>query len=238
MRFAVIGDIHSNKFALESVLKDINMKKVDFIISTVDLVGYLPFVNEVIDMIKVNKILVVQGNHDKHIADSKSVDKNTIIKMTEEQAQSNASSAYTNWVITEGNRKYLRNLPNKIKIDFHGLKVLIVHGSHRSINEYLYNEKEILKSVVTELDEDIIICGHTHLPYHSVINNKHFINAGSVGKPKHGDSNATYVIISIEDGKVESEIVKVSYNVESLIKAIEDNRMISNQLIPMIKEGF
>lgn len=47
MRFAVIGDVHSNKFALESVLMDIAERNVDFIVSTGDLIGYLPFPNEV-----------------------------------------------------------------------------------------------------------------------------------------------------------------------------------------------
>ncbi len=69
MRFAVIGDIHSNKFALDSVLNDIAERNVDFIVSTGDMVGYLPFPNEVIDMIRNNKVLVVKGNHDKHIAE-------------------------------------------------------------------------------------------------------------------------------------------------------------------------
>jgi putative phosphoesterase len=238
MRVAVIGDIHSNKFALESVLEDINSKKVDFIISTGDLVGYLPFVNEVIDMMRANKILVVQGNHDKKIADSVPVNEESIHKMTEEQIHSSASAAYTNWIITADNRKYLKNLPSQLSIDCNGLKVLVVHGSHKSINEYLYEDKEILEPLSSELYEDIIICGHTHLPYHSTINNKHFINAGSVGKPKQGDSNSVYVIISVEDGKVESEIVKVSYDVESMVKAIEGNSRISNKLIPMLREGL
>jgi putative phosphoesterase len=238
MRFAVIGDIHSNKFALESVLEDINSKNVDFVISTGDLVGYMPFVNEVIDMIRANRVLVVQGNHDKRIADSKPVDDEVINSMSEEQIHSGASSAYTNRVITEENRKYLKNLPGQLRIDYDGLKVLVVHGSHRSINEYLYEDKEILEPLSKELDEDIIICGHTHLPYHSIINGKHVINAGSVGKPKHGDSNGVYVIITVEEGKAYSEIVKVSYDVESMVKAIEGNKMISNMLIPMLKEGF
>lgn len=238
MRFAVIGDIHSNKFALESVLEDINSKRVDFVISTGDLVGYLPFVNEVIDMIRANRVIVVQGNHDKRIADSEPIDEDTIKTMSEEEIQSSASSAFTNWIIREDNRKYLKNLPSQLRIDGNGLKLVVVHGSHISINEYLYEDKEILEPLSTELDEDIIICGHTHLPYHSIINNKHFINAGSVGKPKHGDPDAAYVIINIEEGKVESEIVKVSYDVESMIKAIEGNKMISSKLIPGLKEGF
>lgn len=237
MRFAVIGDIHSNKFALQSVLEDINSKRVDFIVSTGDLVGYLPFPNEVVDMIRENRILVVQGNHDKFIAESELITDEEINKMTEEQIQSNASSAFTNWSITDENRNYLKNLPEQLRINCNGLKLQIVHGSHRVVDEYLYEDKEKLAELAKTLEEDILICGHTHIPYHLTIDNKHFINAGSVGKPKHGDSRAAYVIINVENGKVKSEIIKVSYDIESIIKVIEENRMISNKLIPMLLQG-
>ncbi|MBC2579037.1 metallophosphoesterase [Clostridium sp. DJ247] len=238
MRFAVIGDIHSNIFALESVLKDIEARKVDFIVSTGDLVGYLPFPNEVIDTIKQNKILVVQGNHDKHIANSEAVEDDKINKMSGEEIQKNASAVYTNWIITNDNRKYLKNLSQKINIQCNGFKVLVVHGSPRVIDEYLYESEDTLTEIAKSIDEDIIVCGHTHIPYHVVVEKKHFINAGSVGKPKHGEPLATYVIIDIIDKEVKSEIIKVSYDVEKIVRAIEDNKMISNKLILMLKEGF
>ena len=54
MRFAVIGDIHSNIYALEAVHTDIKSKNVDFIVSTGDLVGYMMYPNEVIEFLKKN----------------------------------------------------------------------------------------------------------------------------------------------------------------------------------------
>lgn len=238
MRFAVIGDVHSNIFALESVLKDIEERKVDFIISTGDLVGYLPFPNEVIHTIRKNKILVVQGNHDRGIAKSKPIQDESINNMSEEELHKSASSAFTNWIITAENRKYLDNLPQKLKIEGQQLTVLIVHGSPRLIGEYLYEDSEKLAELSTEIDEDIVICGHTHIPYHQIVNNKHFINAGSVGKPKHGGLEAAYVIVSLEDAEIKSEMIKVSYDIETIITAIRGNRMISDELIPMLRKGF
>ncbi len=238
MRFAIIGDIHSNKFALESVLNDIKIKEVDFIVSTGDLVGYLPFPNEVIEMMRYNKVLVVQGNHDKRIGDSKCIDDNIINNMLEEEIQNKASLAFTNWIISDKNRKYLKNLPKMLKMSCGELEILIVHGSNREIDEYLYEDEEYLTNISKTLKEDILVCGHTHIPYYLQIDNKHFINVGSVGKPKHGDSRATYVIINIEDGKVENEIIKVSYDINNMVKAIKENNMISDKLIPMIEEGY
>ncbi|GIM30077.1 phosphoesterase [Clostridium polyendosporum] len=238
MRFAVIGDIHSNKYALESVLEDIDTKNVDFIVSTGDLVGYLPFPNEVIQLIKKYRVISVQGNHDKYIAESNPLQEKDIIDMSEEKIQGNASSIFTNLVISDENRVYLKGLPTKISFHCNGLKILVVHGSHREIDEYLYEDKENLYNLSKSIDEDILICGHTHIPYNLTINKKHFINAGSVGKPKNGAPQATYITVDVKDEKVYSEIIKVDYNIEGIVKAIEENKMISNKLISMLKEGF
>jgi hypothetical protein len=34
---------------------------------------------------------------------------------------------------------------------------------------------------------DVIACGHTHKPWHQIHDGVHFVNTGSVGRPKDGD---------------------------------------------------
>ena len=68
MRFAVLGDVHGNLEALDTVLKDIENQNVDCVFSTGDLVGYGPYPNEVIARIREEKILSIQGNFDEKIA--------------------------------------------------------------------------------------------------------------------------------------------------------------------------
>ena len=46
------------------------------------------------------------------------------------------------------------------------------------------------------LDIDALACGHTHKPYHRIVDGIHIINDGSVGKPKDGDPRACYALIS------------------------------------------
>lgn len=108
MRFAVIGDIHSNIFALENVLKDITTKNVDFIVPTGDLVGYLPFPNEVIKMIGEYGILAVQGNHDKYIAMHQKIQDAEIESMSDDEIQNSASAIFTSWKITEENNNDIK----------------------------------------------------------------------------------------------------------------------------------
>lgn len=238
MRLAVIGDIHGNKYALESVLERIETQNVDFIISTGDLVGYMPYPNEVINLIRKHKVVTIQGNHDQTIGQAEKISTEEITSRTDEEIQDKASLLYTNWCITDENRKFLKSLATKLSLECNGLKISIVHGSPKKINEYLYEDQETLARISKIIEEDVIICGHTHIPYFTKVEDKYFINAGSVGKPKHGDSRSTYILVEMNEGNVSCSIEKVPYNLEAMINDIKANRMIANELIPLLEKGI
>lgn len=61
---------------------------------------------------------------------------------------------------------------------------------------------EYLNELLTENDADVLVCGHTHLPYIKRILTGYIVNSGSTGKPKHGNPNVTYVTIEIDGAKV------------------------------------
>ena len=235
MRFAVIGDIHGNIYALEAVYEDIKNKNIDFVISTGDLVGYMMYPNEVIEFLKKNKIASIQGNHDKFIAKGNKIQ--DISVFSQDEVQKNASEIYTNYVLKDENREFLRNLPEEIRIRKNNFNVLIVHGSPRKIDEYLYENGENLLEITKDFSENVIISGHTHIPYVKKVEDKYFINAGSVGKPKHGNPKSTYVIADLDE-EIKVTIEEVSYNYEKMVSDIEKNEYISQKLIPMIIEGI
>ena len=64
MKLALLGDIHGNKFALQAVLESAKNHNVDKLLITGDLVGYYPFVKEVLDLLKPWKKFIVSGNHE------------------------------------------------------------------------------------------------------------------------------------------------------------------------------
>ncbi len=234
MKFAVIGDIHSNLDALKSVYADIETQDVDFVVSTGDLVGYFLYPNEVVDFIRQNKVLSIAGNHDQHIANSTPVKAG---EMTNDALKAGASAGYTNMVLTPSNRAYLKGLPQELTFQVGEFAVKLVHGSPRNISEYLYEDVDLLQTVSELIHENVIISGHTHIPYYRVVNNKHFLNAGSVGKPKHGNPNATYVVVQLEKGLVKVKIREVAYDYEKLARLVEQSEVVSSQLASMLRVG-
>lgn len=83
------------------------------------------------------------------------------------------------------------------------LRVLLVHGSPRKVSEYLFEDRSdaYFERILDAAGVDVIVCGHTHLPYHKTLpSGRQIVNAGSVGKPKDHDPRVCYVTL-MADGR-------------------------------------
>ena len=235
MKIAVISDIHSNVYALNEVLKDIKNRNIDMIVCTGDLVGYGTRPNEVIETLRNEKILTIMGNYDDAIGNFKIVC-GCDYKDPKDTEKASLSMQFTSEKTTDENKEYLRNLPKEITFTFNNKTIRFVHGSTRLINEYLKENSKESEEVMKELKEDILVCGHTHIPYSKYYGNKLLVNAGSVGTPKTNSPNANYVIIDIKSS-VAVEIIEVPYDFEKIAKEIEENEILPNDFARLIREG-
>jgi putative phosphoesterase len=221
MKIAVISDIHSNIEALKAVMKHIDENHVDNVVCAGDLVGYLPFPNEVIDLVRGRKITCVMGNYDDAIGNARMVC-GCDYKSEKARVNGERSLGWTRDRVTEENKSFLRGLYREINLNINNCRVKIVHGSPNHLNEYLPEDtSEIyLKELLAQTNTDVLICGHTHISYHKNFDNgKHVINAGSVGKPKHGDPRAVYTVVEIDE-VIDVKFNKVQYDFESTARAI------------------
>jgi putative phosphoesterase len=256
MKIALFSDIHANFPALEAFFKDVEAKRPDAIYCLGDLVGYNIWPNEVIDEIRKRGIPTIAGNYDFGIGRA-SDDCGCAYKTDEEKAMGKISIAYTNKVVKDEQRAYLRTLPAHIRLEFQlnndKLNVLLVHGSPRKINEYLFedrDEKSLLR-IMEQADADVMCFGHTHQPYHRIlpaeitgdIHYRHAINIGSVGKPKDKDPRGCYVLLHVsenssikESDSIGVEFIRFEYDIEKAAKAVEDSPL-PNEYADMLRKG-
>jgi putative phosphoesterase len=254
MKIALFSDIHANLPALEAFLKNVDSRSPDAIYCLGDLVGYNIWPNEVIDEIRKRRIPTIAGNYDFGIG-RMSNECGCAYKTEQEKANGNVSISFTNEIINDEQRAYLRTLPAHIKVEFQlnndKLNLLLVHGSPRKINEYLFedrDEKSLLR-IMEDADADIMCFGHTHKPYHRILNAdkdgkdrfRHAINIGSVGKPKDGDPRGCYVLLQINEGSsiekadsIQVEFIRFDYDIEKAAKAVEDSPL-PNEYADMLR---
>ena len=72
---------------------------------------------------------------------------------------------------------------------------------------------------------DVIAFGHTHKPWHRVVGNVHFVNTGSVGRPKDGDWRAGYVLLTVDEGDVQAEFRRVEYDIDQAVSMILESTL-------------
>jgi len=213
-KIAVLSDIHANLHALEAVLDDIQKWGFDSILCTGDLVGYGPWPDETVALIRQMKIPTVMGNYDEAVGFRLPVCGCHI----NDPSQKRLSDHALKWAIehtTPETREYLRSLPEEFTQTIENHRILMVHASVDSLNEYVYEaDSERMGDIAAGLKADIYIYGHTHFPYVKTIDQRMVINAGSVGRPKQGDIRAGYMALEIAEGDVQAHLCKVAYDVD------------------------
>ncbi|GAB3309825.1 metallophosphoesterase family protein [Hymenobacter tenuis] len=254
MTIAFFSDVHGNLPALEAVLADIEQRRPDMIFCLGDLVGYAPWPNEVVNEVRRRGIPTLAGNYDQGIGLA-SNNCGCAYKTDTEKDLGAQSIAFTNHVIGLEERRYL---PKQMRLDFQvepcTLSLLMVHGSPRKINEYLFEDRpeESFRRVLADAHADILLFGHTHKPYHRTFayehegetRYRHALNIGSVGKPKDGDPRAAYQLLHLHENttltdpsSVRSELIRVAYDVEKAAQAVEASPL-PNEFAAMLRGAY
>ena len=230
--FAVFSDVHANLPALEAILEDIEAQGVESTVCLGDLVGYGPFPNEVVALIRERGIPTIMGNYDQGIGYSTG-DCGCAYKTERQRAEGTASLKWTQEVCTEETRAILRTLEDRFLLKIPAGEILAVHGSPRRINEYLFEDRpeSALARIVKENPYRGILFGHTHIPYIRQVEGTTFVNVGSAGRPKDGNWRACYALIdsavSPKEGPLAVEFVRVAYDYERLAFALAETPLLT-----------
>jgi diadenosine tetraphosphatase ApaH/serine/threonine PP2A family protein phosphatase len=146
---------------------------------------------------------------------------------------SHLSYDWTRRHVSTATKEFLAGLPFRIDLmpsggHRSGPRVVLVHGTP-TLNTLYWTEDRsedfCLKMAphAGAKSGDVIAFGHTHKPWHREIQGIHFVNTGSVGRPKDGDWRAGYVLLEAGDGPVSVEFVRVEYDVERTMRGIRDS---------------
>lgn len=232
MRYALLSDVHANLPALSAVLADIAQRAPDDAAYHLgDLVGYSPWPTEVVTLLRAAGIPGVAGNYDSTVAAGyKHCGCRSENPRQEELAH--VSYAWTLANTSATSKAWLRGLPFRIDLrplggHVAGPTVTLVHAT--PMNNLVYVTEDRPDAFLAKLAQeaglragDVLCFGHTHKPWHRVVDGAHFVNTGSVGRPKDGDWRAGYVRLEVNETGVYVEFVRVEYDVEAAARGIAD----------------
>lgn len=225
MRIAIIADVHANIVALNAALGALDQEKVDSIYFLGDAVGYCPFPNEVVDLLRERRIEGVLGNYDDGVANSRP--QCGCLYPDENQARLGAASL--KWTIEhtfESSKEWLRALPKEILVEIDEARLLMFHGSPFDLAEYVRKDAphELLGRIADYAHVAACLFGHTHESYSLEHEGTLFVNSGSVGKSKNVGF-ADYAVLDISRGSVGVRHGAVPYDIAGLRAAIRASEL-------------
>lgn len=208
-RYAILSDIHSNLPALQAVLRHLESTgPVDGIWCLGDMVGYGPYPNQCIELLRQQKHLAIPGNHDWAAIGR--------LDTTDFNPDAATANRWTARQLTGGSRQYLEGLSETLMVD----DFTLAHGSPRyPIWEYI-TSASIAGACFSYFQARFCLVGHTHEPALFVYDEgkgtcrqqelpeglwkpdkgRWVINPGSVGQPRDGDPRASYLVYDDGEG--------------------------------------
>lgn len=225
MRILILSDLHANLEAVQAITEE-----YDELWVLGDLVDYGPDPKAVIELVRRRAALVVRGNHDHAVGfDADPFCSPAFREMAEQTRR------YSLAVLSEAERAYLRALPLTAVREVAGVRF---HLSHALPSEPLYPycrpDSDRWVEEADRVEADVLLTGHTHLPFVRQIGRRLVVNPGSVGQPKHGRVEASYAVW--EDGRI--ELRSVSYDVDATaakIRAMPLDEAVREQLVQVLR---
>lgn len=191
-RIAVLSDIHGNLPALEATLRDIALVQPDLIVVNGDLADG-PFPRQTLELLDSlgDRAMWLRGNGDRWLSEVAAE------QFTHPDTQTRDLVEWSARQIPQTYLKRLADLPLMHHVTLPSLgPVSICHATARDDNEMFLVDSsfEHAEAAFADLTSDIVVLGHTHMPFDRLFNRRRIVNAGSVGMP-YGHTGAAWVLL-------------------------------------------
>lgn len=221
MKIAFISDIHGNAVALDAVLADVKQKDVDKIYVLGDICYRGPEPKRSLELIQLLDTDVINGNADEWVV--RGVRAGEVPDHALELM--NTERQWTVGKLDSSDLHYLENLQTQLTVNVDGIKIAAYHATPDSLFKIVLpnaDDETINTSLMKPSDADIYVYAHIHRPYVRYINGKVVMNIGSVGLPFDGLTKASYGLVEINQGNINTSIQRVSYDLEKVIQLYEE----------------
>ena len=240
MRLAFIGGIYSNYHALVATLDDIATRNVDRTFFLGDLGAFGPHPDRVPELLIARGIDGIQGNYEESLS-TRASDCHCGYTDPRDNYYAQISYDYTFAHTSDAHKDWMGTLPRELRFTAGDRRFLLVHGSPRRINEFLWRStspEPFLEKLCSDHDADVLVCTHTGLHWHTALrDDRHVINAGVIGRPANdGRTNVWYTLVDTAPS-LNVQFIPVAYDHARLAEEMRDERL-PEQFVETILTGW
>ncbi|MDY0349733.1 MAG: metallophosphoesterase family protein [Desulfobulbaceae bacterium] len=222
-KILLLSDIHGNFPALAEIDRRCRGEGIDIILNCGDATVYAPFPNETLHWLREHQAVSILGNTDTKVL--RLLEGGSFKKPR--KAEKRIMYEWTAGQLRAENREYLAAMPNRARLVVEGFRIGLFHGSPDDDNEFLFADTPAsrFRDLAARTDCDILVSGHSHTPYHKVIDRVHFLNPGSVGRMFDGSPEASYGVLELSPGTIGISLRRCPYPIDEVIDRHRRNRL-------------
>jgi putative phosphoesterase len=185
LKVAALYDVHGNLPALEAVLDEVD---ADLILVGGDVAAG-PWPSETLERLRGlgDRARFIRGNADREVAEV------GVRGLAPPEVMEFVRGGLSKEQVT-----FLGALPLTHAVEIDGLgSVLFCHATPRNDEEIFtrISPDERWQEALDGAQEDVVVCGHTHVQFSRTVGNTLLVNAGSVGMPYEHEPGAYWTLL-------------------------------------------
>jgi len=240
VRLSFFGGVYSNARALEEAVRDARRRGSDGLYALGDFGGFGPHPDRVFPVLLDGSVEAIQGNYEESLS-TDAPDCACGYTDPRDNEYARISYDYTRANTSASGKRWMGELPKTRRLDVGGRRVLLVHGSPRKINEFLWETTSpdaFLEKLLADSAADVLVCTHTGLHWSRRLPSGGLVvNAGVLGRPANdGRTNVWYARLTFGPD-VEVEFVPVVYDFEALAREMESEELPA-EFVETIRTGW
>ena len=241
MRFAFLGGIYSNYYALVAALDDVATRDVDAVYFLGDLGAFGPHPDHIPELLIARGIPGIQGNYEESLS-TRADDCHCGYTDPRDNHFAQISYDYTRVNTSRDHTAWMGTLPGHVRLRIGGSRLLLCHGSPRRINEFLWRSTTpdaFIRRTLTEFDTDVVVCTHTGLHWSRFVEpGRGVLNVGAIGRPANdGRTHVWCALVEEVDNRLVAQHVPVPYDHERLAREMTEERL-PPEFVETIRTGW
>jgi diadenosine tetraphosphatase ApaH/serine/threonine PP2A family protein phosphatase len=228
-KILVFGGVYSNHFALEALLEHAAVHGAEAVYCLGDLGAFGPHPEAVRPLLAQGSVRSIQGNYETSLASGRE-DCNCGYTDPRDNHFAELSYRYTEQHCSAEFKAWMGRLPLRRRVRIGDRELLLVHGSPRRINEFLFHSTSPVPFLEVLLEQnrcDGLLCTHTGLQWHRRLpSGRDVVNVGVIGRPANdGETHVWYALLTDREGELGVELLPLPYDHQALAAEMRSERL-------------
>ncbi|GAC1557997.1 MAG: metallophosphoesterase family protein [Myxococcales bacterium] len=240
MRAAFFGGVYSNWLALSAALADARARDAEAFYCLGDIGGFGPHPDRSIELLREARVATVQGNYDDAVGNERP-DCGCGYTDPRDNHYARISYAYTLDRTTPVHRPWLSGLPQRLAFEEGGKRYVLVHGSPRQQNEFLWettSPDHFLDRLAADAGADVLLCTHTGMHWQrKLASGRRVVNVGALGRPANDGRTCVWYAFLDTARPEPFEMVPVAYDHGRLAREMREEKLPA-EFVETIVTGF